>query len=313
MDRAVLIANPGASQFTGGLHRAALRALSQRFDVESLWPKDSSDATALAVAEAARGSGLVIAMGGDGIVHHVAQGVVGTDTTLGIVPVGTTNVVARLSGIPSRPGAALRVLTGEFGVLRQPVLDLDLHRIDGTTDRRSAVFAAGAGIDAEVVRQAESEPYRKYRFGGMHYATTALSTVWSDLRRRHASVTVAAGSHVADGIGFMAQFRDAYTYFGRVRLRLAPDAPAPMHVLVPSEIRIRRAASILLGATVRGDLSRVRGFHVWQGIERISAVADEPMLVQADGELLGEAVRVEAVLRPEALAVAAPQDSVSPR
>jgi diacylglycerol kinase family enzyme len=306
MDRAVLIANPGASQFTGGLHRAALRTLSHRFDVVSLWPKDANDAWALAAAEAERGSELVIAMGGDGIVHHIAQGIVGTDTTLGIVPAGTTNVVARLSGIPSRPGAALRLLTGDFGVFRQPVLDLDLHRVDGTVDHRSAVFAAGAGLDAEVVRQAESEPYRKYRFGGVHYATTALSTVWSDLRRRHPSVTVAAGSHVADGIGFMAQFRDAYTYFGRVRLRLSPEPPSPMHVLVPSEIRIRRAASILLGAAVRGDLSRVRGFHVWERIGRISAVADEPMLVQADGELLGSAVRIEAVLRPEGLAVAVP-------
>ena len=313
MDRAVLIANPGASQFTGGLHRTALRTLSGHFEVESLWPRDEHDASALASAAAAGGSELVVAMGGDGIVHHVAQGLIGTDTVLGIVPVGTTNVVARLSGIPSRPGAALKLLTESFDVRRQPVLELELHRLDGTGERRSAVFAAGAGVDAEVVRQAESEPYRKYRFGGMHYASTALSTVWSDLRHRHASVTVAAGAHVADGIGFMAQFRDVYTYFGRTRLRLAPGPPSPMHVLVPSEIRMRRAPAILVGAVVRGDLDRVRGFRVWEGIERVSAVSDEPILAQADGELLGAVVRVEAVVRPAALTVAVPQDSASPR
>ena len=59
------------------------------------------EATELASDAAKRGKRVVIAAGGDGTISEVASGLVGTETALGILPVGTTNTWALQMGIPS--------------------------------------------------------------------------------------------------------------------------------------------------------------------------------------------------------------------
>lgn len=177
MDRLLLVANPAASGFTGGLHRAVVRALSRRYAVEAVWPQSAEHARELADAAQGQGVGLVAAMGGDGIVHHVAQALVGTGTALALLPVGTTNVTARVLGLPRRPLAAARLIAGAHQVVPHPALKIDLQTSEGWRIHW-AVFAAGVGADAEVVARAETEPYRKYRFGGLHYARTTVATAW---------------------------------------------------------------------------------------------------------------------------------------
>ncbi|HET7847411.1 MAG TPA: acylglycerol kinase family protein, partial [Acidimicrobiia bacterium] len=103
MHRIVVIANPAASQFTGGSHRDVMATLDRVADVDSIWPGSPAEASEKAKESAEGGADIVVAMGGDGMVHHVSQGVVGTTASLGVIPVGTTNVFARLMGIPSKP------------------------------------------------------------------------------------------------------------------------------------------------------------------------------------------------------------------
>lgn len=309
MDSALLVANPAASGFTGGLHRSTLAALGRRYRVEAVWPNSAGHARTLTAGAVAAGAALVVAMGGDGIVHHVAQELIGGDTVLGIVPVGTTNVLARLLGIPARPAAAARLLAGRHArVLRSPVVAYEGDGEEGPF-RGAAVFALGVGADAEVVARAEGEPYRKYFFGGVHYARSAVATVWSDLRHRDPVIHVAAGGQTAAGVGVLAQFHDVYTYFGRLPLHLAPGRPEPMTVAVVEQIPIRRAPAIALGA-FRGRLGGVRGFRVWERVQDLVVIADQPVAAQADGELLGRVRRLTAAHRPEALPVLVPH---SPR
>jgi diacylglycerol kinase family enzyme len=309
MDPALLVANPAASGFTGGLHRATVSALARRYRVEAAWPTSAGDARRLTAAAVAGGAALVVAMGGDGVVHHVAQELVGGEVPLGIVPVGTTNVLARLLGIPSRPPAAARLLTGRHSrTVRSPVLG---YEAEGEAGRftGAAVFALGVGADAAIVERAEGEPYRKYFFGGFHYARTAVATVWSDLRHRDPVIHVTAGGETAAGIGMLAQFQEVYTYFGRLPLHLARGRPDPLTVAVVERIPIRRAGAIALGA-FRGRLGEVRGFRVWERVAEVRAIADQPVPAQADGELLGRVRRLTAEHRPEALPVIVPH---SPR
>lgn len=304
MVMAVLVANPAASQFTGGLHRSVLHTLARRYEVEPCWPNTPEEAQAVAAEAARTGAGMVVAMGGDGVVHHVAQGLIGSDTPLGIVPAGTTNVLARLLGLPSRPSTAARMLAGRHRTARQAVLE-----VRAETDRgplvRWALFALGAGVDAPVVARAEAEPYRKYRFGGLHYARTTVTTAWTDLRRRRPRATVEVGTESVRAIGFMAQFRAAYTYFGRLPLRIDTEAPDPMSVLTVTELRMRRAPAILR-AVFSGDFQRVAGFRLDRGIDHLSFRCHPPTMAQADGELLGEVTRLEASYSRDALPVAVP-------
>ena len=167
MDQVVVIANPVASQFTGGSHRDVMAELAATREVDALWPGSAAEATAAAVQAVEDGASTVVAMGGDGMVHHVAQGLIGTDTALGIIPAGTTNVVARLLDIPSKHRKAARLIGGQPEPVSVGTARLTLDR--GATETvHHAVFACGLGLDAEVVRVADEDPYRKYRFGSVH-------------------------------------------------------------------------------------------------------------------------------------------------
>ncbi|GIU93300.1 MAG: diacylglycerol kinase [Acidimicrobiia bacterium] len=311
MEVAVLVANPAASQFTGGMHRKVVGILSSRYRVETRWPTSPVEAQAAATEAVMGGAGLVVAMGGDGVVHHVAQGLVSSTVPLGIVPVGTTNVLARLLGIPRRPAQASRLLVETNQVNMVPSLEVQMRTERGTAVRH-ALFALGAGADALVVERAETEPYRKYRFGGLHYARTAAATVWSDLRRRRPRATVQVAGRALAAVGFMAQIHPVYTFFGRVPIKIDRVAPDPMTVLVVSRLPLRRIFGVARAA-FGGGFERLPGFEVVRGVESLSFEAPRPTPVQADGEILGEATRLDAAYRPSSLPVVVPAVPASPR
>ncbi len=286
MDRIVVIANPVASQFTGGSHRDVMAELASTHEVEALWPGSAAEATAAAVQAVEEGASTVVAMGGDGMVHHVAQGLVGTDTALGIVPAGTTNVVARLFEIPARHTKAARLI----GESRPPrhigTARLTLDR--GNTETvHHAVFACGLGLDAEVVRVADADPYRKYRFGSLHYARSALGVGFTSYPKVKPHVIFHSDGLERLGTSALVQFRDIYTYFGKIALRVNDEEPDPMSVLILDRLKRRRIPSIFFSALMHRDLGSIDGFEIWPNRKTVSFEADPPVAAQADGEGLG--------------------------
>lgn len=311
MARLMLVANPAASQFTGGDHRQILRLLTRRHLVEAVWPKTAGDARTIAADAVTAGFDGVVAMGGDGIVHQVAQSLVGTDVYLAVLPAGTTNVFARQVGLPAKATRAARLLAGDVAVRRWPVVTVEAMTGSGEMLVHHAVFAVGVGLDADVVAAAETEPYRKYRFGAVHYARTATGLLAKDLRRRPPTVEVRAGRHLTRGLGTMAQFHDAFTYFGRWPLRFHRDPPRPMTLLTVERLPMRRLPG-LLRRTATGALPTQPGVAVWTGVEEFSITADPPALIETDGELIGAATSAHFTFRPEAMWVVGPREASPP-
>ena len=304
MDRVVVIANPVASQFTGGMHRDVMASLAKTHDVDAVWPATTEETALAAASAAADGVSVVVAMGGDGMVHHVSQGLVGSESSLAIIPVGTTNVVARLLGVPSRASRAVKLIERAPGSLRIGVVRMSLDR-GATTTTHHAVFAAGFGLDAEVVVEADQEPYKKYRFGSIHYARTALRVGLGRFPRRKPNIRATSDNRSAESTATLIQFRDVYTYFGRLPLRIDVQPPNPMSVLHMSRLRRRRIPRIVRGAMSAKGLGSVPDMSVWRGVTELDLTADPPVAAQADGEALGLAngARVEWV--PDALKVVA--------
>lgn len=286
MDRIVVIANPVASQFTGGSHRDVMAELASDHEVEALWPGSALEATAAAIEAVENGASTVVAMGGDGMVHHVAQGLIGTDTALGIIPTGTTNVMARLLDIPSKHTKAARLVGDDPEPARVGTVRLTLTRGDTETVHH-AVFACGLGLDAEVVRVADEDPYRKYRFGSVHYARSALSVGLRVYPSVKPHVTFRSDELAETGIAALIQFRDVYTYFGRIALRLNEDRPNPMSALIIRRFKRRRIPAIFFRALMHRDLDEVADFEIWPNRKSVSFDADPPVPAQADGEGLG--------------------------
>ncbi len=301
MSSAVLIANPAASQFTGGMHRAAMRALAKHHDVTAAWPRSSDESETMAAQAVEGGTEIVVAMGGDGVVHHVAQGLVNTSAVLGIVPVGTTNVLARILGAPANPKKAMKILSKGFRAKRVPTLEL-IGRSYQAEFKRSALFSMGVGADAAIVHAAEQDPLRKRSFGSIHYARATIGTIRKDLRKRPPTVTITAGDRRLEGIGLLAQFHDVYSYFGRRPLVIGE--PDPIAVAVIEELRLRRAVGIYRGLGRNGDLGSVEGVTVWEDVDSFDVSSPSPVEVQADGELLAAVTELSVTFQPESLTVA---------
>lgn len=282
----MVIANPVASQFTGGSHRDVMAELSKSHDVAALWPGSAPEATEAARSAVAEGAGLVVAMGGDGMVHHVAQALVGTETALGIIPAGTTNVVARLFDVPSRPAKAARFIATDPEPMSVGTARLTLGR-GQTETTHHAVFACGFGLDAEVVSVADEDPYRKYRFGSIHYARSALSVGFRHYPSVKPHVVFSSEQNEMKATTALVQFRSVYTYFGRIALRFSDELPDPMSVLVLERLRRRRIPSVFFSALTHRNLGSIEGFSVWDHVKKLELKADPAVSVQADGESLG--------------------------
>jgi YegS/Rv2252/BmrU family lipid kinase len=118
----------------------------------------AGEGAARAAAARAEGFEAVVAVGGDGTVNEVLNGLDGTGIPVGIVPTGTANVLARDLGIPFDPAAAARVVAGG----RPRVLDIGEAR-NGEGATRRFLCCAGAGFDAVVVKAVAEA--RKARLG----------------------------------------------------------------------------------------------------------------------------------------------------
>ncbi|MEZ5175801.1 MAG: diacylglycerol kinase family protein [Acidimicrobiia bacterium] len=290
MRHAVLMANPSASQFTGGLFRDIVATLSKAWDLDTQWPVSGADTMRQTSKAVGNGADVVFAMGGDGVAHHVANGLAQTDTALGVIPAGTTNVLGRILGIPGKPRKA-----AERAVEWDPV-PTRLALITGTSSagpiRRYATFSVGVGFDAAVVEAAEQRPYAKLRFGGVHYASTAVGRLTSDWRNRLPNLRIEANGESFDGLAALTQVHDPYTFFGPIPLHLTKNPPAGMATLAVGRLGYRNATTLLSRAVLRRNHTARSGAHVWTDFDRITIDADPPAPFQADGELLGTATRV---------------------
>lgn len=305
MATALLIANPSASQFTGGLYREVVNILKADFDLTTEWPISALE-TGIATRRAAdSGVDAVFAMGGDGVTHHVANALVGSNTALGLIPAGTTNVLARILGVPKKPRAAAQAAT------RYTPLPTDMVKVDADTAfgriTRFATFSLGIGFDADVVSAAETRPFAKSHFGGVHYATTAVTRLLTNWRTEVPNLRIDCDGDRFDAVVALTQVHNPYTYFGKVPLHLAPDPPEGIATLAANSLSVVRATEIFSRAVLRRRHREATGIKLWSGYELLIVDAEPTAPFQADGELLGDASRLEVqpaigavlVLRPD--------------
>jgi YegS/Rv2252/BmrU family lipid kinase len=131
----------------------------------------------------------IVTMGGDGTFNEVINGTIGHDPPLGLIPLGTANVLARELRIPLDPVQAAHVIA------RGKTRTIDA----GRADSRYFFLMAGIGFDAEVVRIMESN-----RRGGISMASYALPILKGIWNYKFPALDVEVdGKSVAKGAGFV--------------------------------------------------------------------------------------------------------------
>jgi YegS/Rv2252/BmrU family lipid kinase len=137
----------------------------------------------LANEAAKNGAHAVVAVGGDGSINDVAAGLLGTNTALGLIPMGSGNGFARSMGISLKVHKAIQVLN-----------DFKIQNIDvGFANKKLFVSNAGVGFPALIVKMFAQKKIR----GFYQYAKLALYKFW---RYKNATYNV-----VVDGIQKQAE------------------------------------------------------------------------------------------------------------
>lgn len=166
--RALVVFNPTAGSVADPeKHERTIRdAFSKRgWQVEFIH-LDSQERWKDAVAQSTPLYEMVIAAGGDGTVSSVAEILVGRETTLGILPVGTGNVLAKALGIPMTLDKAVQVLVAGCTIKR-----IDAMRVNG----RISLLNASVGLTSRTVGEIHQE--EKRRLGILAYFWRGLKVI----------------------------------------------------------------------------------------------------------------------------------------
>jgi diacylglycerol kinase (ATP) len=156
---------------------------AENFAFDAVFTKRRGHAMELTRAALDAGCDLIVAVGGDGTLHEVVNGMMNADGTarnpyalLGVVSSGTGSDFVRTADIPRDMILAARHLAHADRVFP---LDLGetVYRVDGKETRRYFVNVAGMGFDAEVIERLERTG--KCCGGTIPYYGTLLATIWN--------------------------------------------------------------------------------------------------------------------------------------
>ncbi|GMV38140.1 MAG: hypothetical protein AMXMBFR61_26480 [Fimbriimonadales bacterium] len=275
-------------------NRAARRA--RYLPVHRLFPEaevvvtESPEEAESKARELAQRHSTVVAIGGDGTVNSVVNGLRGTDAALGLIPAGTGNVLARELLIPVHdPSEAARICLGDAST----AIDL------GQCGDRLFVASAGFGVDAEVVARADGW---KPVWGRLAFVMAASVEQFRQ-HRWHVAID-AEGRRVYEGEAVLVAAVNCPRYAGWRKplpdTSLA-DGLLDLFVVMPSNLPgtplLDVAGWALLGRAHRSK--RVRTFRAAEFQLRFEG--PEP-LCQMDGELVPDGAKTVRV-QPRALQV----------
>jgi diacylglycerol kinase family enzyme len=301
--RAVLVVNPKATGTTAGTRDVVAHALAADLKVEVVTTEHRGHATTIARDAASDGVDYVVALGGDGTLNEVVNGLLaeGPDPAtpaLGIVPAGCTNVLARSLGLPTDPIEATSVLID--GVREGRTRQIGL----GRADERWFTFCAGLGIDAATVRRVESTRTSGTRVTPWMYARAAVNEYFLHLNHRHPALTLQAPGHddVAVFLGLVCNTAP-WTYLGDRPVNPAPAASFDAGLDVFGLTRMRPLPTLrILAQLFSGGPHGARVLQ-WHDLDELTISAQGSLPLQVDGDFLGEATSVTLRAVPRALRV----------
>ena len=275
-----LIANPLAGAGRGARHASlATKALRDAgIPCRLIHPSSTADTTRTAAEAVAAGPRAVVACGGDGTVHAVLQGLIGSDVPLGIVAGGSGDDIA--AGLGFATGDGDNIATGLVRALGvAPIRLIDVGEVtadDGT--RRYFLGVLSTGFDSSVNERANTMS----RLGGQRYNIAIVRELASFTALDY---TVDIDGEIHTGPGMLVSVGNGPRYGGG--MRVCPDALSDDGLLdvtwlgaVSKPTFLRVFPSVFKGTHIHHPAVRTYRGRTF----RISAAGQ---LAYADGERIG--------------------------
>jgi len=306
MRKALVIYNPTAGRFPV---KPFLKAIETEL-VKVGWKADivatrSGDhAVQLGQQAAAEGYDAAFAVGGDGTVGQVASGLIGSETALGVLPAGTSNVWAQELGLPSFTWA----YPGRLQENARVLADAPIHQVDvGQCNEYFFMMWAGMGLDALAIRSIEPRVRLEKFFAVPEYAA---STIWNASQWRGIRLRLWADGQEVEGHYLVAVANNIRRYMGGHSI-LSPDAYLDDGLL---DLWLFHGDSLADAFRIAYELWR--GHHVTSSeAQRISfqslrVQAESPFFVHMDAEPKDATQEVQITVHKRALKLLMPPDSL---
>ena len=283
--RLILICNARSGRGAVGKALPAVAGQLERHGLEHEvhHTQHAGHATQLARKALADGHRFLVAVGGDGTIHEVVNGMIENDeavnrqAVLGVVAAGTGSDFIKTFGLPKTPADAVARLTGDHH------FPIDIGKVVYTEDGREVTRyfpnIAEVGLGAEVVARAQRLP----RWMGH---TVYLVAFWLTMRKhRAAQVVVDLVDRRYEGR--MNNMVVANCQFFGGGMKIAPKA-APTDGLLDIQIEHarKREAIAIMPKVFKGEHLPHPDIEESKRV-RCSIDADRPLRIEADGEVLG--------------------------
>jgi diacylglycerol kinase (ATP) len=296
--RAFVVLNPAAGQSANESVREALETAFGSHQIQyEIYETLAGDKPG-AVVRRRLGDGfeLAVAVGGDGTVSDVIDGLVGSPVPLGIIPTGTGNLIARELGIPTALDDAVALIAG-----RSRPRAIDAMRIG----ERVFVLNISVGISAAVI--GDTSAREKSRWGRIAYTWTTVRKLFR-LKPRYLVVAV-------DGIA--QEYRAvevAIMNCGKLAKAFHPLGPeiriddGHLDVYIVGVMSLRDVPRYVLKLVTRRPAASP--LRVIAAQQRVTIRSTLPLQLQADGDIIGT-TPVEVEVLPHAVTVLVPREGVN--
>ena len=299
--RAVLVFNPKATATSARVRDVLARALASDLKLDVAETRRRGHAMDIARQAASDEIDVVVALGGDGTVNEVVNGIVGSRTELAVVPGGSTNVFARALGLPSSPIEATSEILDALRSGRRRRVNL------GIAEGRYFTFCAGVGLDAEVVRVVERHRRNGRRATPGLYVRSAVSHYYFGTERRTPSITISRpGEEDESGLFNVIVANGApWTYFGEHPVDPCPMAKFDGGLDVLAMRKLKTVSTLRVVRQMFDSKPRLKSKAAFQihDAEEFTLSSDRPLAYQLDGDYLGEIEKLTFKTVPDALSV----------
>ncbi|WP_375492254.1 diacylglycerol/lipid kinase family protein [uncultured Jatrophihabitans sp.] len=292
--RILVVVNPRATAMSARERDVLAHALAGEGTIEVVETANRGHASALACRAMRAGTDVVVALGGDGTVNEVINGLL-TDglharvPALGIVPAGSTNVFVRALGLANDPIEATgQLLEGLRSGARRPVSL-------GQADDRYFCFAAGLGFDAAIVHGVERARRKGKRSTHVLYSKVGVREfLRADRRHPQLHVDLPDGRTLDDVYFAIVTNTDPWTYVGNRPLHPTPQVSFDTDLALYARRRMSTPGMLFSMARMSGGRPRVgaRGAFVVHDLDQFTVRSDAGLPFQVDGDALDEREKI---------------------
>ena len=296
--RVLLVVNPVARTVARPTLAVIEKALSADFALEVVETKQRGHANELAAQAVDDGIDIVIVFSGDGTINEAVNALAGTETALGVLPGGATNILARALELPLEPVEAT-------GILISKALDDSAFKLNlGMADGRYFAVNCGAGVDAAAMRRLDHRfPRTKASYERVAFRAVTRELLLGYSGRRPNLLLSVDGGEPTPSLSVMMGRTDPYTYYKGRGLRMTPDASLEGGLDVLSLRKLPPVQIPRIVAQVFGSANHVhnRQIDYSHDASRALITSQTPFPVQVDGDSMGDHMRLEVGISREAL------------